>query len=182
MEYADEQGLALARAVHRVSSAEKEFIRKRLKETSVLRRAIHRSKDEYGKYPFYKAQQALAIARAAKQTIIAEKKLASERVVEAELRLKTSREAVQAADSKLCTAERQIGHIMGMMDNQGLLPSSPIDSEPDKRSAHHNLQTQHYSQDPPSAPSSDVDSVNISDLSGFESYYDAPSSLGIDTL
>ena len=177
MEYADEQGLALARAVHRVSSAEKEFIRKRLEETSVLRRAIHRSMDKYGKIPSRKAQQALAIARAAKKTIIAEKKLACERVAEAELRLKTLRESVQAADSKLHTTERQITRIMGMMDNQGLLPSSPV-SEPGSHSAHHNMNTRHHSQDPPSATDSDVD--NITNLSGFESYYDAPSSPEID--
>ena len=178
MEYADEQGLALARAVHRVSSAEKAFIRKRLEETSVLRRAIHRSKDEYGKMPFHKAQQALAIARAAKKTIIAEKKLALEHIAEAELWLKTLRETLQAADSKLYTTDRQISRIMGMMDNQGLLPSSPV-SEPGNRSTHHNMNTRHHSQDPPSAPDTDVD--NISDLSGFESYYDAPSSPEMDT-
>ena len=174
MEYADEQGLALARAVHRVSSAEKEFVRKRLEETSVLRRAIHRSKDEYGKIPFRKAQQALAIAHAARQTIIAEKKLASERIAEAELRLKSLQESLQAADSKLHTTERQIGRIMGMMDDQGLLPSSPV-SEP----GDHDMNTRHHSQDPPSPPDSDVDI--ISNFSGFESYYDAPSNPEIDT-
>jgi hypothetical protein len=165
MEYTDEQTLALVRAMRRVSSAEKAFIRKRLQETSALRRAIHRSKDEDGKTLFNKAQKALAIARAAEQTIIAEKKLAAERVLEAELRLKTAREAFQAADSRLCTAGQQVTRIMGTMKSQGLLPSSPVEGEPDNRRAHHN------------GPESDVDNVDLSDLSAFESYYDASSSL-----
>jgi hypothetical protein len=178
MEYADEQGLALTSAFHRVSSAEKELFKTQLKETSVLRRAIHRSKDEYGKLPFHKAQQALTITRAVKKTIRAEKNLVFERVAEAELRLTTLREALQAADIRLCAAEQQIVHVMGAMDDQGLLPCSPVDSEPDRRSAYHNSKTQHYPQNPPSPRHSD----NTSDMSGFESYYDAPSNIGVDTL
>jgi hypothetical protein len=166
MEYADEQTLALVRAGRRVSSAEKVFVRKRLQETSVLRRAIHRSMDEDGKTLFHKAQKALALARAAEQTIIAEKKLAAKRVVELELRLKTAQEALQAADSKLCTAGQQVTCIMGTMQIQGLLSRSPFEGEPAN-----NRRTHHH------GPESDVNNVELSDLSAFESYYDASSSL-----
>ena len=169
MEYADEQTLALTRAAHRVSSAEKAFIRKRLEETSALRRAIHQLKSKYGNIPFNKGQKAIAIAHAAEQTVIAEKKLAAARVLEAELRLKTAREALQAVDSKLRATGQQVTRILGTMSTQGHLPSSPVDSEPDNH-AHHN--------DPMSEPDSDDVNNDMSGLSAFESYYDAPSSPG----
>jgi hypothetical protein len=174
MEYADERTLALTHAAHRVSSAEKAFIRKLLEETSALRRAIHRSKDKHGKTPFNKAQKAIAIARAAEETVIAEKKLAAVRVLEAELRLKTAREGLQAADSKLRAAEQQVTHILSTMRTQGHLPSSPVDSEPDNHHAHHN--------DPISEPDSDEVNDDMSGLSVFDSYYDAPSSFVTNDL
>ena len=150
---------------------EKHLLIKRLEETSTLRRAIHRSQSDYGRIPFNKAQQALAIAHAARQTLIAEEELASERVVEVELRLQATREALQAAKSKLTKAERQISHIMNAMDAQRLLPSSPVDSEPCARNAGHHLKARHHSQHLPSLHESE----NGSDISGFKSFYDAPS-------
>jgi hypothetical protein len=178
MEYSDEQGLALARAVRRRSLAEEYVFLRRLEEMSTLRNAIEDLKSESGQILHNRAQQVLAIARAARETLLAEEKLAAERIVEAELRLKVSREEAEAVQSKRQMAELQVGNLMNAMDSQGLLSVSPVSMEyldPSRSKSHQTTLQSRTRQSRFPQPWLSDDTEPKSDYSDFESYYDAES-------
>jgi hypothetical protein len=165
MQYADEQGLALARIRHQISSAEKRLFTKRLGEKSILRSAMDSQAFEYWRLPDNKAKKALAIARAARDTLLAEERLANVRVIEAKLQLRSSKEAAEAARSKVNMADQQVGRLMNEIDSQGYPPSSSNNAADDFCDA--------GPHEPQPATPSDFDSDCVSEISGLESYFTA---------
>jgi hypothetical protein len=115
----------------------------------------------------YKAYQALSLARAARATLLAEKQLVTEKVHQAKLSLRASCDAAEELEERLRAAEQQLGEVLEAMEPLGFASTwTRVDM--------YNFKPRPQAQSPyPCSDDSELESD--SDLSDFESYYDARS-------
>jgi len=168
MEYIDERELALAKISRRRSLAQERLSVKRLEEWQTIREATQAAEAEEDGFLDDQAQRALAVARAALATLTEEEKLADHIVSEAKLRLRAAQDEAESVRRKRLLADKQVGVILNAMESDG------VGELPVSHRSPRSLPRPRRPWPLLPSPSSDT-SESESNLSAFQSYYDAPS-------
>jgi hypothetical protein len=122
--YITDRSLAVVHCNRRALRIEKRLAIKRARQIEAQQSLRLEAGPECGEDPYAKAQQMLEVARAVQETLGTERKLVTVRGEIAELQLRASEDAVDAAYEEVKQADRRLRAFVDEMILQGLLPPS----------------------------------------------------------